>query len=184
MKKILLMISAVALLASCNCEDNTNSTDADSTVVEATTEVPISIITVEDFIENQAKYIGKEVTVSGTVTHVCKHGGKKMHLVGTSDDAKLRIDADETISEFPIELEGSDVVVTFMVTEEKVDITSLDAEYAEKEEHHADDAAEEMETDHEAEMAYILLLKDSLIKSGKEYFSNFSYTAIKYEEKK
>ena len=182
MKKILLMISAVALLASCNCEDNSNSTDTDSTAVEETT--AMSAISVEEFLANPEEFAGTEVMVSGTVTHVCKHGGKKMHMVGTSDESKLRIDADETISEFPIELEGSEVVVTFSVTEEKVDVASLDAEYAEKEEHHADEAAENMEADHEAEMEYILVLKDSLIKSGNEYFSNFSYTATKYTEKK
>jgi len=54
------------------------------------------------------------------VTHICKHGGKKMFLVGENPDVKVVVFAGEAISEFPVELEGTKVKVFGIVKVEEI----------------------------------------------------------------
>ena len=59
-----------------------------------------------------AQYSGKEIAVSGKVIHVCAHSGKKMFIVGDDPDIRLFVTIGEELPKVPMELLGSDVVVT------------------------------------------------------------------------
>jgi len=69
------------------------------------------VITPEKFQDFAAENVGKEVEIKGMVIHVCKHGGKKMFIIGEDPDQRVKIDASDKVSVFNPELEGSTVDV-------------------------------------------------------------------------
>lgn len=69
------------------------------------------------FAEKAPSMVGQEVIIEGMVTHVCKHGGKKMFLMTEDPDVQVKITTGEKLAAFPVELEGSNVVVKGVVEE-------------------------------------------------------------------
>ncbi len=68
-KKILTLLGLAIILVACNnSRKNINE--------QAVTNEPVNI-TVADFLTNADEYVGQEVKIKGTVSHTCKHGGKK-----------------------------------------------------------------------------------------------------------
>ncbi len=64
-----------------------------------------SAITVDDLKAKGKEFIGKEVTVKGTITHICHTSGKKMHIIGT--DKKFSVKVETNGTPFDIKLESS-----------------------------------------------------------------------------
>jgi hypothetical protein len=83
------------------------------------------VLTVDDFLASSQKWADKEVTISGTVSLVCKHGGKKLFLFGKDADNTVKIYAGGNFSTFDVKLEGSDVEITGKVVED----TRVDEQY-------------------------------------------------------
>ena len=118
MKKVffLLIISAIVLINNTGCKQK-SATEADSTKVN---------ITVDEFLENPESWANKEVVISGTVSHICKHSGKKLFLFGADPEKTLKINAGGEISAFDLKYEGMDVEITGTVVEdEKIDANYL-----------------------------------------------------------
>jgi hypothetical protein len=69
------------------------------------------VISPEKFQDYAAENVGKEIEITGMVVHVCKHGGKKMFIIGEDPEMKVKIDASDKVSVFMPELEGSTVTV-------------------------------------------------------------------------
>jgi hypothetical protein len=85
------------------------------------------------------KFVGKKITLTGTVTHVCKHGGKRCHLTDTDADQKIRVETGDKVKAFDRAIEGSDLTVTGILRETRIDeayLASWESEIlaAEKEE--------------------------------------------------
>jgi len=57
------------------------------------------------------------VTVVGYVTHTCKHSGRRCFIVGESQKASLRVEAEGEIGSFSQELVGSKLSITGIVRE-------------------------------------------------------------------
>lgn len=74
-------------------------------------------ITPDNFPDKAGDMIGKTVEIEGMVVHVCKHGGKKMFIIGDDPDIRVKIDASDKVTVFDPELEGSTVHVTGVVEE-------------------------------------------------------------------
>jgi hypothetical protein len=70
-----------------------------------------TVVTPENFQDYAAANVGKEVEISGMVVHVCKHGGKKMFIIGEDPEKRVKINATDKVSVFEPELEGSVVTV-------------------------------------------------------------------------
>lgn len=106
---ILFVISTFIFLniTGCNNSDSSDSANADS-----------SKITVADFLNKAEAWAGKDVTVTGTVSHCCRHSGKKMFIFGTDPDQTIKINAGGEVSAFDINIEGTDVEVTGTVVED------------------------------------------------------------------
>jgi len=139
MKRLLfLIIPLVALNISCK-NGSTESSD-DSAAVEETTS-----ISVDEFFTNPETYVDQTVSVSGLVTHVCKHGGQKLFIAGNNDATSLRIETGGDISEFDLELEGSRISFTGVV--KVMDEAFIAEANAEEKEHHGEEA--EKEVNHE-----------------------------------
>lgn len=67
------------------------------------------------------KFVGKNVTLTGTVTHVCKHGGKRCHLTDTDADQKIRVETGDKVKAFDRAIEGSELTVTGILRETRID---------------------------------------------------------------
>jgi hypothetical protein len=177
-KKLLLLAAMALLIAGCSGEK------------AATTETAPVVVTVADFNAHAADYVEKAVTVSGTVDHVCKHGGKKMFIMGEDPSERLKIEVGEGIPAFDIALEGSRVKVTGVGKVFKMDAAYLDnweSEACSAEaktitgtgEHHD----EEGEHDEAAEaQAKIDAMRKQLAESGEEYIGFYHVEAASFEE--
>ncbi|MBM3437118.1 MAG: hypothetical protein FJY07_12990, partial [Bacteroidetes bacterium] len=117
-KKLLFVAVIAAFAASCN-NTRTSSEDNGSQNTD-TVSGPIQI-TVADFLGKASELAGKEVIIKGTVSHTCKHGGKRMFIYGDNPEESVEIKAGESISSFNAELEGSDVTVQGLLAELVID---------------------------------------------------------------
>lgn len=135
MKKLVL-ISFVALLIF-GCGTQAKKQEAKSVEVEK----EVVVLTVDELYEKAVDLTDKEVVVKGTVMHVCKQGGHRCFLMGSSEDVTIRVEAGEKIGAFTQEQMGSDLEIVGVFKEVK---TEADAHNPAKE--HGEEAADE---DHE-----------------------------------
>ncbi|MEI8201440.1 MAG: hypothetical protein WCH34_00395 [Bacteroidota bacterium] len=120
MKKLFFFLVASALILSLNigCNSCSNQT-ADSTKVS-------NVLSVDSFLVAPEKWANKEVVISGTVSHVCRHSGKKLFLFGANAEKTVKINAGGSFSTFDLKYEGVDLEVTGTVVEdEKIDANYL-----------------------------------------------------------
>jgi hypothetical protein len=100
-----ILVSANALVA----QDNMRAKPP------AIQEAGISAVTPETFQDYAENNVGKEVEIKGMVIHVCRHGGKKMFIIGENPDMRVKITASDKVGEFKPDLEGSTVAVKGIV---------------------------------------------------------------------
>ena len=77
----------------------------------ASAEYQVKEITPERFQDYAIDNVGKPVEIQGMVVHVCKHGGKKLFIIGEDPDMRVKITASDKVSVFEPELEGSTILV-------------------------------------------------------------------------
>jgi hypothetical protein len=109
-RKIFGMALLSLLVISCGT-GNDKSADKSAASEEAVAAIEFAQLTADP-----ASYTGKEIAVSGKVVHVCAHSGKKMFIVGDDPDIRLFITVGEELPKVPMELLGSEVVVTGKLT--------------------------------------------------------------------
>lgn len=174
MKKLLFFFAVAATFASC-CNQNTNKNTAvngDSIAVQA--------ITVDSFLIVAADFVGKEITISGTVDHVCKHGGKQVKIFSSCPSKFIFAKAGETIGSFRAELTGSDAYFTGTVLETRMDLAYVD----EWEKTITESADNTTGDDHKATPEKIKDLREKINASEKGYISTYAIEVNKYQEYK
>ena len=124
MKRIIFIIS-ILLFVNYSCSNLSRKASNENPVLD------LSELTVDNFSEQIPENVGKEVTISGRVTHVCRHGGQKLFITGEDTTRTMRITTGENIPEFDITLEGNMIVVRGIVKELIIDETYL-AEWEEE----------------------------------------------------
>ncbi len=131
MKKItgMMMLAGLLFVAACNNQSENKTEPQDSTVVAADTAnadtMEVTEVTFATLTDSAALALsGKVVKIKGTVDHVCKHGGKRMVVVGTNPDERIRVEAGDH-PPFDADLSGADVEVTGTLHTEKIDSTYL-----------------------------------------------------------
>jgi hypothetical protein len=182
MKKLLFILIGVLVLVSCNNENK---------AIKNQEAVKVSLA---NFEEEVADLTDMKIALEGTVTHVCKHGGKRFFL----GEERIKVTASEEIGTFDTKLEGSDVYVEGILIEERVDEAYLvdwedeletDAAVKEKEiahtgepgHDHAEESAEDPNADARERIAN---LRAQLEESGKEYLSFYEVKVLSVQEKK
>ncbi len=164
MKKLAMFSLFALIMFSCG-----NQKSKKQTVVQA--EPEIIVLTVDDLYKNAADLTDKKVVVKGTVMHICKSGGERCFIMGSTEDVVIRIEAGEKIGSFNQELMGSDIEVVGVLREVKTEADAHnpsehhDGE-ADDDEHgdgeHAEDAETEeahkviAESQEEAEVVYFI----------------------------
>ena len=137
MQRLIVRILFATLLGSCSQSGKKEETTAEASQTEQVVKA-----TIQELLAQPADYDGKEVAVSGMVTHVCKHSGQKCFVLADDGETQIRIVPSGDIDEFKIDLEGSTVAFkgTFKV------LNPVQAE-----EHEEDHDSKEH---HETEMAH------------------------------
>lgn len=111
MKKIIYLLFVVTIFTFNNsCTNSGNKENADS--------LSTSVISVDSFLLSPEQWANKEITITGSVSHVCRHSGKKLFLFDKNPDNTVKINAGGQFSVFDIALEGSDVEVKGKVIED------------------------------------------------------------------
>lgn len=168
MKKIVMLVAFSAFIISCNNHADTNANSE-------TTEYQLTQIELADFDAKAGEYVDKEVKVAGIVDHVCKHGGKKLFLV--NDDADVHVESD---NRFDDKLIGSEVVITGIVREFRVDegyCLKMEADNIKSHKEGVDNQEK-----YEEKMAHIQEYRDEMIEKGVDHLSYYSLEFVSLEK--
>lgn len=122
MKKIMYLLFATALLGAC-CNNTKTEGDAKTDAAEVD---KCEVMDVDSFLVVAPDMVGKEVTVKGTVDHVCKHGGKRIKIFSSDPKKTLHGSASEETGSFDAEIEGNDVCLIGTVTEYKMELADIE----------------------------------------------------------
>ena len=147
MLRNLFVVAVVVLFFSCagntdKKEESETTKISDSIKTAKTSEA--QIYSVDDIKLKKDELMGKEVSVKGTVTHICRHSGKRMHLVGGDEKFVIKVESTDISFDAAWEKEGKEITVTGVLAE-----LSAESE-AEEAEHHAEENAKAKEEGTEA----------------------------------
>jgi len=186
-KNVLIFLAFVGLMTACNSSQKKAEKDG--------SQEPVTL-TVNDFLTKAGDYVGEEIVIKGTVSHVCKHGGKRMFIFDDNEDTRVKIEAGEGISSFDASLEGSDVEVKGVLKELVIDenyITEWELEVSEEVNHHEDDSTATVghessglgesadQGEHISAMESIENYRQQIKESGKDHLSFYSVECNAYE---
>ena len=181
-KRVLGMLAIAGLLFSCGNKAQQKE--------QETTDQSAVKVTVEQILAETSSYVEKEIVIIGTVNHVCSHGGKRMFIIGKENpDAAVKITPNETIGVFEKELEGSNLKVTGILKELRIDetyVANLEKEIQEGMDNeaihdHSGGTHDETESEAEEKKAQIQAMRDQIAESENGYYSQFWIEASKFE---
>lgn len=191
MKKLLFIVLAITIsLTSCqNATEKTETTNENQTLSGE-----ISVVQVKDFEEKAGDLVGKTIQITGTVQHVCMHGGQRMFIVDKESEARIKITPDEEIAAFNTGLVGDDLLITGIVEEQRIDEAYL-MEWEEEIKSGTDLGDDKGEGSHlggnvekggsgvdvNEEMQKVNDLRDQIKESGKDYLAFYSVICTQYE---
>lgn len=110
-----LLLGMTLGLASCGDDSNKSKEQASAE------EVAPAALEVDQVLADPDSLVGDTIKVEGICTHICKHGGGKIFLMGSDDTKTLRVEAGESIGSFPQETVNSIVRVTGVLVEDRID---------------------------------------------------------------
>lgn len=120
MKKYVVLVVALMAMVGFNSCGNKQQKQQD----EASEQLS-GAIDVDSLLAAADSLSGKEVTVEGVCTHICKHGGRKIFLMGSDDTQTIRIEAGK-VGKFDQKCVNSLVKVTGVLVEQRVDEAYLE----------------------------------------------------------
>lgn len=165
MKKIVLLISIVALFIS--CEDTSKKKN-----IEEAAKIPT--LALAEFDAKAGEFLDKEIQVKGIVDHVCKHGGKKILLVNDEGDVHI-----ESETRFDDAMVGDEVTINGIVTEFRVD----EAYLLKKEEDHLQNHKEGTDSKdvYDQKMEKLQYFRDSMKVAKVDHLSYYSMDYVSHE---
>ena len=171
-KKLTIAIAIVAMTfigTSCGNKQQKSAS-------EATTEQSASsALEIDSLLANAESLAGQEVTIEGVCTHTCKHGAKKIFLMGSDDTQVIRVEAG-TLGAFDPKCVNSIVRVTGTLKEQRIDEAYLQNWEAQLK------AQGETANSPEARIAdFRAKIADRKAETGKEYLSFYFMEADSYE---
>lgn len=182
-------------LSTTSCGNKQNS--ADTTSATSTEQTTSSALEIDSLLARAETLAGKEVTIEGVCTHTCKHGAKKIFLMGSDDTQTIRVEAG-TLGAFDAKCINSIVQVTGTLKEQRIDEAylqnweaQLKAQAAEK--HGTGEAGCSTEKKARGETAstsedriadFRAKIADRKAKLGKDYLSFYFMEAASYEVQK
>ena len=117
MKFYLSVVTLALAMTLGSCKNNQKQNQTTETPTE---QVKAQVITPEILMKDGAKLIDQNITIQGTITHVCKHGGKKCSIMGEDPEAFVQVMAGEKIGSFSAELIGTKILVKGIAKERRI----------------------------------------------------------------
>lgn len=181
MKRLSLILLSL-MLATMACQTSQKKSTEGSSEIHQ--------FTVDEIQTKGYDYVGKEVAITGTVSHVCKHSGQRCFLMGSGEELTIRVEAGHQIGSFNQEQMGSDLMVTGVLQEIRIDdayLAEMEAEAgtcSEEEAEHTHDGNHEVDGgNHDQDKQNQLAeMRQKIEASGKGYYSIFYLDGTKSEE--
>ncbi len=182
MKKLLYTLAAALVMVSCagnNSNSNSSSCCDSKSSCEQTTKSSSKIYKLDDLLKSAETLAGEVVTVQGTITHTCKHSGRRCFIVGEDQKTSFRVEAKGEIGGFNRELIGSELAITGTLQESRLTNEYLDAweEKVKEREGKEDGSAETCS----AETNNINDMRAWMKKNNKEYYSLYYMDGTSFE---
>ena len=176
MKKLFLTVAAVFMLTSCGNKSQQSTTE-ETTTAQATTDVPTYEL--EKLLADADKMLDQTVVVKGTVTHTCKHSGKRCFIVGEDGKTSFRVEAKGDIGGFNKELVGSELAIKGILKERRLTKEYIDQYEKDVNEKKAqeDGSAETCQ----AELNNITSMRDWMKDNNKDYYAIYYMDGESYE---
>lgn len=189
---MLLCATAVLGLMSCaqgkkkeGCNSGGSCCSGNKTEAVATTaKESAGSVALENIARDGEKLIGKQVTTSGVVDHVCSHAGKKCFISKEGSEESLQVLAGGEIKAFGKELMGKEIEVTGVMKEHRITSEQVEAQKAalkKRMEGNVDD-----KTEHACSRGMVNVEKmESWMKANKkDYYPIYYMEGMKYAETK
>ena len=190
-KKLTIALAIVVMtLIGTSCGNKQQKSASEATTEQAAS----SALEIDSLLANAENLAGQEVTIEGVCTHACKHGAKKIFLMGSDDTQVTRVEAG-TLGAFDPKCVNSIVRVTGTLKEQRIDEAylqnweaQLKAQAAEK--HGTGEAGCDSEKKARGETAnspeariadFRAKIADRKAETGKEYLSFYFMEANSYE---
>ena len=183
-----LLLGMTLGLASCG--DDSNKSKEQASAEEVTT----AALEVDQVLADPDSLVGDTIEIEGICTHICKHGGGKIFLMGSDDTKTLRVEAGESIGTFPQETVNSIVRVTGVLVEDRIDedyLAQWEAQIADqaKEAQGEGGCAADMKANAEAEANTVrerianfrTRIAERTEREGKAYVSLYHMEGLSYE---
>ena len=183
-----LLLGMTLGLASCGDDSNKSK---EQTSAE---EVAPDALEVDQVLADPDSLVGDTIEIEGICTHICKHGGGKIFLMGSDDTKTLRVEAGESIGSFPQETVNSIVRVTGVLVEDRIDedyLAQWEAQIADqaKETQGEGGCAADMKANAEAEANSVRerianfrsRIAERTEREGKPYVSLYHMEGLSYE---
>ena len=183
-----LLLGMALGLASCG--GDSNKSKAQTSAEEANP----AALEVDQVLADPDSLVGDTIKVEGVCTHICKHGGGKIFLMGSDDTKTLRVEAGESIGSFPQETVNSIVRVTGVLVEDRIDedyLAQWEAQIADqaKEAQGEGGCAADMKANAEAEANSVRerianfrsRIAERTEREGKAYVSLYHMEGLSYE---
>ena len=176
MKRSILDLSIVLIIAGCQTKNSKLSADHSMT---QETIAPVNALTVSELLRVAEENVGKEVVLTGTVTHTCKHSGKRCFVTDSTGTQSIRVEATGQINGFNRELAGSDITVNGVLREKRLDESFL-SEWESK--NLAEQEKAEEESGHcSAELDNFREMREWMKANNKDYYSVFYVDGTTYD---
>lgn len=189
-KKFYLFAIAAIFFASCNNTPNEQAAEGQQIYAG---ETEVVMVSPDEFNANPDAFVNKNVVIEGTAVHVCKHGGKRMFIIGTDPENRIQVKAGDAIASFDEALEGSDVVINGLVDELRIDEAYLtqwenelkaDNPESDLKIHRGEEGHDHDEGDAHKEYEQIEDYRAQLAEQNVDHLSFYSIIASEYKEKK
>ena len=118
MNKTMTYIASLLLcIGSVSCGNNTKQQSQNTAEEQAIVSTGMEV---DSLLANADSLAEKNITVQGICTHTCKHGAKKIFLMGSDDTQTIRIEAGE-LGQFSPDCVNSIVEVNGILKEQRID---------------------------------------------------------------
>lgn len=117
MKRIIILVTTLAAtLAFTACGNRSTGKNNQTSEMAA-----MAVTQVDDLLARAETLTGQKVTIEGVCTHICRHGGRKLFLMGSDNKKVIRVEAGDKIGSFGPECVNNLVRVTGTLTEDRID---------------------------------------------------------------
>jgi hypothetical protein len=124
--------------------------------------------------------IDQELTIVGTVNHVCSHSGRRCFLLDSIGENTIRVEAAGEIESFSKELMGSTIKVKGLIREDRLTLAEIEEMEQDVLEKHPEDA-EAAGENCSAEMSNIHKMREWMKEHGKDYYAIYYVDGLSYE---